>query len=190
MPSGGVAERVAEILREYEVNVRLTSSIDQADHSASSDVVVTSGRLSGGFEFPSARLVVHIEGDLFDEAAEPALERRATAIKREKKRRARAAAFLSDFRDLKVDDYVVHIDHGIARFGGLVTLDLGPTEAAVARDVVKPRSEFMLLYYADEAKLYVPVERLDLVQRYSSAEATQPSLDKLGGLGWHKTKAK
>jgi len=188
MPSSGVAERVTEILRDYEVNARLTSFEDTSEF-ASPDAIVTSGKLSGGFELPASHLVVHIEGDLFDEAAEPALERRATAIKREKKRRARAAAFLSDFRDLKVDDYVVHIDHGIARFGGLVTLDLGPTEA-VARDVAKPRSEFMLLYYADEAKLYVPVERLDLVQRYSSAEATQPSLDKLGGLGWHKTKAK
>jgi transcription-repair coupling factor (superfamily II helicase) len=189
MPSSGVAERVTEILRDYEVNARLTSFEDTSEF-ASPDAIVTSGKLSGGFELPASHLVVHIEGDLFDEAAEPALERRAMAIKREKKRRARAAAFLSDFRDLKVDDYVVHIDHGIARFGGLVTLDLGPTEAAVARDVAKPRSEFMLLYYADEAKLYVPVERLDLVQRYSSAEATQPSLDKLGGLGWHKTKAK
>jgi transcription-repair coupling factor (superfamily II helicase) len=189
MPSSGVAERVTEILRDYEVNARLTSFEDTSEF-ASPDAIVTSGKLSGGFELPASHLIVHIEGDLFDEAAEPALERRATAIKREKKRRARAAAFLSDFRDLKVDDYVVHIDHGIARFGGLVTLDLGPTEAAAARDVAKPRSEFMLLYYADEAKLYVPVERLDLVQRYSSAEATQPSLDKLGGLGWHKTKAK
>lgn len=189
MPSSGVAERVTEILRDYEVNARLTS-FEGTSEFASPDAIVTSGKLSGGFELPASHLVVHIEGDLFDEAAEPALERRATAMKREKKRRARAAAFLSDFRDLKVDDYVVHIDHGIARFGGLVTLDLGPTEAAVARDVAKPRSEFMLLYYADEAKLYVPVERLDLVQRYSSAEATQPSLDKLGGLGWHKTKAK
>ncbi|HBB98202.1 MAG TPA: transcription-repair coupling factor [Blastocatellia bacterium] len=189
MPSSGVAERVTEILRDYEVNARLTSFEDTSEF-ASPDAIVTSGKLSGGFELPASHLIVHIEGDLFDEAAEPALERRATAIKREKKRRARAAAFLSDFRDLKVDDYVVHIDHGIARFGGLVTLDLGPTEAAGARDVAKPRSEFMLLYYADEAKLYVPVERLDLVQRYSSAEATQPSLDKLGGLGWHKTKAK
>jgi len=189
MPSSGVAERVTEILRDYEVNARLTSFEDTSEF-ASPDAIVTFGKLSGGFELPASHLVVHIEGDLFDEAAEPALERRATAIKREKKRRARAAAFLSDFRDLRVDDYVVHIDHGIARFGGLVTLDLGPTEAALARDVAKPRSEFMLLYYADEAKLYVPVERLDLVQRYSSAEATQPSLDKLGGLGWHKTKAK
>src|SRR6267154_575571 len=191
MPSGGVAERVAEILREYEVNVRLTSSIDQTEHSASSDVVVTSGRLSGGFELPSARLVVHVEGDLFDEAAEPALERRTTAIKREKKRRARGAAFLSDFRDLKVSDYVVHIDHGIARFGGLVTLDLGPTQSATVSALAPtPRGEFMLLYYAEEAKLYVPVERLDLVQRYSSAEANQPALDRLGGIGWQKTKAK
>ena len=48
----------------------------------------------------------------------------------------------------------------------------------------------MLLFYADEAKLYVPVERLDLVQRYSSAEGHQPQLDRLGGLGWQKTKAK
>jgi len=73
----------------------------------------------------------------------------------------------------------VHIDHGIARFGGLQTLDLGPRSG-----------EFMLLFYAEEAKLYVPVERLDLVQRYSSAEGHQPTLDRLGGLGWQKTKAK
>ena len=59
------------------------------------------------------------------------------------------------------------------------TLDLGPRS-----------SEFMLLFYADEAKLYVPVERLDLVQRYSSAEGHQPTLDRLGGIGWQKTKAK
>src|SRR5947199_1039519 len=169
MPSSWVAERVNEILREYDVNTRLTSFTDETDYSSSSDANVVAGKLSGGFELPSARLVVHVEGDLFDEAAEPALERRATAIRREKKRRARAAAFLSDFRDLKVDDYVVHIDHGIERFGGLVTLDLGPTEPLLARGILTPvvapkRSEFMLLFYADDAKLYVPVERLDLVQ--------------------------
>jgi len=70
-------------------------------------------------------LVVHVEGDLFDEAAEPALERRSTANQEREETAGPGAAFLSDFRDLKVGDYVVHIDHGIARFGGLVTLDLG-----------------------------------------------------------------
>ena len=191
MPSGGVAERVSEILREYEVNVRLNANVAKTDGAGSADAVVTAGKLSGGFELPSARLVVHVESDLFDEAAEPALERRTTAIRREKKRRARAAAFLSDFRDLKVGDYVVHIDHGIARFGGLVTLDLGPRPTSdKLRFVEQQRGEFMLLYYAEEAKLYVPVERLDLVQRYSSAEGHQPTLDRLGGIGWQKTKAK
>ncbi|MFS8085867.1 MAG: CarD family transcriptional regulator, partial [Acidobacteriota bacterium] len=191
MPSRGVAERVAEILREYDVNARLTSIAGKTDSAAAPDAVVTAGKLSGGFELPSARLIVHVESDLFDEAAEPALERRSTAIKREKKKRARAAAFLSDFRDLKVDDYVVHIDHGIARFGGLVTLDLGPGQSSTISGVASAtRGEFMLLYYAEESKLYVPVERLDLVQRYSSAEGHQPTLDRLGGIGWQKTKAK
>ena len=188
MPSRGVAERVAEILGEYEVNARLATFSDTGDSPTAYDAMVTIGKLSGGFELPSSRLVVHVEGDLFDEAAEPALERRSSAIKREKKRRARAAAFLSDFRDLKVGDFVVHIDHGIARFGGLVTLDFGPSQSAAAPE--QPRGEFMLLYYAEDAKLYVPVERLDLVQRYSSAENNQPALDRLGGLGWQKTKAK
>jgi transcription-repair coupling factor (superfamily II helicase) len=88
-------------------------------------------------------------------------------------------AFISDFRDLKPGDYVVHVDHGIGRFEALQTLETG----GMSR-------EFMLLMYADNAKLFVPVERLDLVSRYSSGEATAPTLDRLGGIGWQKTKAK
>jgi transcription-repair coupling factor (superfamily II helicase) len=197
MPSRGVAERVTEILREYDVNARLTSVDDKAEASAAFDALVTVGKLSGGFELGThtagARtgLLVHVEGDLFDEAAEPAIELHATGRKEEEEERAPPAAFLSDFRDLKVNDFVVHIDHGISRFGGLVTLDVGPGQSYEKLSAAEqPRGEFMLLYYADEAKLYVPVERLDLVQRYSSAEGNQPTLDRLGGLGWHKTKAK
>jgi transcription-repair coupling factor (superfamily II helicase) len=104
----------------------------------------------------------------------------AAGAQKTRRKKSKTAAFLSDFRDLKVGDFVVHIDHGIARFGGLQTLDLGPGR----------RGEFMLLFYAEDAKLYVPVERLDLVQRYSSAEGHEPVLDRLGGLGWQKTKAK
>jgi transcription-repair coupling factor (superfamily II helicase) len=185
MPSLGVAERVVEIFADYNVNTRLALVNDTTDAAASDAAIVTVGRLTGGFELPSGGLVVHVESDLFDEAAETALERRgiATEGRRQKaegkKRKSKTAAFLSDFRDLKVGDFVVHVDHGIGRFGGLQTLDLGTA-----------RGEFMLLFYAEEAKLYVPVERLDLVQRYSSAEGHQPALDRLGGLGWQKTKAK
>jgi len=188
MPSLGVAERVAEILAEYEIEAQLslteeTSSV--AESAAAAQTIVTVGRLSSGFEMPGARLLTHVEGDLFDEAGAQALERRAPGAdgRRQtaegRRKRSKTAAFLSDFRDLKPGDYVVHIDHGIGRFGGLQTLDLGTRS-----------SEFMLLFYAEDAKLYVPVERLDLVQRYSSAEGHQPTLDRLGGLGWQKTKAK
>jgi transcription-repair coupling factor (superfamily II helicase) len=191
MPSLGVAERVTEILAEYEIDAHLSLAGEAAETSesdsatAAAQTIVTVGRLSGGFELPDAGLSVHIEADLFDEAGAQALERRAPGAegKRQKaegkKRKSKTAAFLSDFRDLKAGDFVVHVDHGIGRFGGLQTLDLGTRS-----------SEFMLLFYAEDAKLYVPVERLDLVQRYSSAEGHQPQLDRLGGLGWQKTKAK
>ncbi len=202
MPSLGVAERVAEILAEYEIRaqISLTDQTSAGDAklnasgtlalqsaSASAQIIVTVGRLSGGFEMPDAGLLTHVESDLFDETGTQTFERRVTAPGTEgsrqktegRKRKSKTAAFLSDFRDLKPNDFVVHVDHGIARFGGLQTLDLGTRS-----------SEFMLLYYAEDAKLYVPVERLDLVQRYSSAEGQQPTLDRLGGLGWQKTKAK
>jgi transcription-repair coupling factor (superfamily II helicase) len=187
MPSLGVAERVAEILAEYEIDAQLSSADETsaAESSATAQIIVTVGRLSAGFEMIAARILTHVEGDLFDEADAQALERRAAAPdgRRQtadgRKRKSKTAAFLSDFRDLKAGDFVVHIDHGIGRFGGLQTLDLGTRS-----------SEFMLLFYAEDAKLYVPVERLDLVQRYSSAEGHQPTLDRLGGLGWQKTKAK
>jgi transcription-repair coupling factor (superfamily II helicase) len=190
MPSAGIAERVGEMLAEYNVSARVVSA-GESGALEEGQALVTVGRLSGGFELPSAGLVVHVENDLFDEAHDGAsVEHRApgttgqgaaaaTGAKKARGKRSKTAAFLSDFRDLKVGDFVVHIDHGIARFGGLQTLDLSGR-----------KSEFMLLFYAEDAKLYVPVERLDLVQRYSSAEGHEPTLDRLGGLGWQKTKAK
>ncbi|HEV8187141.1 MAG TPA: transcription-repair coupling factor, partial [Pyrinomonadaceae bacterium] len=181
MPSLGVAERIVEILNEYKIATRLAFTTESS--ASYQPVVVTVGRISGGFELPQSRLIIHVEADVFDETADT-VERSPAGTERsqkteKKKRKSKTAAFLSDFRDLKAGDFVVHIDHGVARFGGLQTLDLGPRTG-----------EFMLLFYADEAKLYVPVERLDLVQRYSSAEGHQPQLDRLGGLGWQKTKAK
>ncbi len=178
----GTAERLVEILAEYEIEGQLALPSQWTETSVSPSVMATVGRLSHGFELPGARLIVHVESDVFDEAGD-SIERRGGLESRQqkdgKRRRSKSAVFLSDFRDLRTDDYVVHIDHGIGRFGGLQTLDLG-----------QRTGEFMLLYYADDAKLYVPVERLDLVQRYSSAEGHQPQLDRLGGLGWQKTKAK
>jgi transcription-repair coupling factor (superfamily II helicase) len=179
MHTSGTALRVAEVLRDYEVEAS-TALDGEIGIAADAGALICIGRPTGGFELPSASLIVLIENDLFDDVSDVALrDEGARQKEKTKRKRSKTAAFLSDFRDLKIGDYVVHVDHGIGRFGGLQTLDLGVTGG-----------EFMLLFYQDEAKLYVPVERLDLVQRYSSAEGKQPNLDRLGGLGWQKTKAK
>ena len=156
----GIAERMNEILREYDASV--------------SEILI--GDLSGGFEIASAGLTVYAESDIFGETTQGEAP---AGVTRPQRRKSNLGAFISDFRDLKPGDFVVHVDHGIGRFEGLQTITTG----GMSR-------EFMLLVYADNAKLFVPVERLDLVSRYSSGEAAAPALDRLGGLGWQKTKAR
>jgi transcription-repair coupling factor (superfamily II helicase) len=192
MQSHGMIERVAEMLREYDVQSYAFRRDEPLQNITSKGVtlnaaLLTTGFLSSGFELPIAKLIVHVETDIFDESSiqdsrfkiQDSSFRKTKTKGQRPKTKSKVDAFLSDFRDLKPNDFVVHIDHGVARFGGLVTLELNNTGG-----------EFMLLYYEGDAKLYVPVERLDLVQRYSSAEGHQPTLDKLGGIGWQKTKAK
>jgi transcription-repair coupling factor (superfamily II helicase) len=85
---------------------------------------------------------------------------------------------MSDFRDLKVGDFVVHVDNGIGRFVGLKKLRLGP---AAGRSSWSSGT-------AGEDKLFVPLERLDLVQKYTGGAT--PPLDKLGGTTWEKAKTR
>jgi transcription-repair coupling factor (superfamily II helicase) len=160
--SQGIIDRFNELLEDSEVRL---------PHSA-----FRVGDLSGGFEIPSLKISYLTENDIFGESTQREYQRSNVKGQRSK---VNLGAFISDFRDLKSGDYVVHVDHGIGRFEALQMIETGGVER-----------EFMLLTYADKARLFVPVERLDLVSRYSSGEAAQATLDKLGGLGWQKTKAK
>jgi transcription-repair coupling factor (superfamily II helicase) len=192
MPSPGLAERVVEMLREYNVTAQIAPSLAayarESGGSASITRVVTVGRLANGFTLPAAGLSFLVESDIFGEVERTVRQRKAP-------RRARKmSAFLSDLGDLKVGDYVVHIDHGIGQFGGLsqMTAAGGPTgnQAAGLERAAAAQREFMLLTFAEGARLYVPVERLDLVQRFSAGEGAKPQLDRLGGAGWQKAKAR
>ncbi|MCO6511553.1 MAG: transcription-repair coupling factor [Aridibacter famidurans] len=160
--TAGMAERFSDVLRDYDIVIPPSA--------------VRLGGLSTGFEIPSIGASFTTESDIFGDTDLPAMPGVSRAAKH---KGPKTSAFISDFRDLKQGDFVVHVDHGIGRFEGLETIGTQGVER-----------EFMLLIYADDAKLFVPVERLDLVSRYSSAEAAHPSLDRLGGLGWQKTKAK
>ena len=107
---------------------------------------------------PQAGLAIFGTRDLFDESE--------SVTSRPQRQRSKTAAFLSDFRDLQVGDYVVHVEHGIGQYQGLKEINQGDGNA-----------EFMVLEYADEARLYVPLTRLDLVQKYRSAEGAKPVLN-------------
>src|SRR6185295_14969181 len=103
MPSLGVAERIVEILKEYQIETRLAFTTESSDRYQA--VIVTVGRLSSGFELPQSRLIVHVEADVFDETAD-SVERRPAGAEQsqkteKKKRKSKTAACLSDFRDLK-----------------------------------------------------------------------------------------
>src|SRR5581483_9672295 len=195
MPSLGLAERTREMLGEYEITAELLASLNrrerEPDATLTATRIATVGKLTNGFTLPAAFLDVLTESDVFGETERAPRER--TQPKRARKQR-KAAAFLSDLGDLKVGDYVVHIDHGIGQFQGLKQLTTaGAATGNVAAGIERAASdvrEFMLLTFAEGARLYVPVERLDLVQRYSGGEGHKPQLDKLGGLSWQKTKAR
>ncbi len=164
--TSGRAERTLELLREYDVRAQ---SIDHGSEGFSGAVLVTTGALSRGFRLPAAALTLFAEHDIFEE--EP---RRSAAARR----RSMVATFLSDLRDLKVGDLIVHVDHGIGTFVGL-------KQIAAGGDAVH---EFLELRYHGDDKLFVPVERLDLVQKYTGA--ARPSLDRLGGGTWERAKKK
>ena len=163
--SSGRAERMLEIARDYGV---IAAPAERAEDAHTAALIVAVGRLSRGFRLPAVPLSIYAETDVFDE------DRRAP-----EQRRKVSKAFLSDLRDLKVGDFVVHVDHGIGAFVGLKQITLGPGD---------PQQEFMELRYAGDDKLFVPVERLDLVQKFTGG--TRPQVDKLGGTTWEKAKSR
>ena len=173
--STGELERFADICREYEVPYVLGESESAAagftaeSASESAGLVLLRAPFGAGTAFPDARLTIYGNADLFDVA--PQVERPT--------RKVRTSGFFSDFADLKPSDFVVHVDHGIGQFEGLRQIESDGR-----------RGEFMLLRYAEEARLYVPLERMDLVQSYRAVEGAPPPLDKLGGTGWTTRKAR
>lgn len=163
----GRAERTVELLAEYDLRGVLMARTDEPLNAA---ILVTVGQLSKGFRLPAAGLQVIAEADVFE-------EERTKIERRGDRHRSITKAFLSDLRDLKVGDFVVHVDHGIGQFVGLKQIGV--------EDSIQ---EFMELRYGGDDKLFVPVERLDLVQKYSGT--TKPPLDKLGGASWERTKTR
>ncbi len=183
VPNQGDVERMATVLREYEIPYRLGSRtahpgggetvLEEASYLAGeiSVPVIVRTQLASGVSFPDAHVIVFGANDLNDEADISA---------RPEPKRSKTAAFVSDFRDLTIGDYVVHVEHGIAQYQGLKEIEQDGLAV-----------EFMILEFAEQAKLYVPLTRLDLIQKYRSTDTgPAPVLNKLGSQQWSKTKAR
>jgi transcription-repair coupling factor (superfamily II helicase) len=180
VPNTGEVERLADIFTEYNVSFRLGSRTrggesyaDETSYFAGevNTTTLVKGYVPDGVVFPDAHLAIFGARDLFDESD--------TVASRPQRQKSKVSAFLSDFRDLQVGDYVVHVEHGIGQYQGLKEINQGDGNA-----------EFMLLEYAEGARLYVPLTRLDLIQKYRSSEGAKPALSHLGTQAWAKTKAR
>jgi transcription-repair coupling factor (superfamily II helicase) len=152
----GRTQRLSETLFEGGIQIGEEARVD-----------LGTGHLSRGVEFPGSGLRLLADGDVYPEEVHV------------HKRRNVVRSFLSDFRDLKPGDYVVHEDHGIGRFVGLESLHVLGSDA-----------EFMVVSYQGGDLLRVPVDSFHRIQKHRAAETSTPSLDKLGGTGWTKTKSR
>src|SRR3990170_4774764 len=159
----GQAERVEELLKGKDMGARRVWSYDIFSLPDPPGLFTAIGLLNHGFRVPSERLVIVTEEEIFGQRV------RLRQVK------AKTSAFITSLSDLKVNDPIVHIDHGIGIHRGLQKLNIGGVDG-----------DFLLIEFAGKDKLYLPIYRMDQVQKYTGGEG--PTLDKLGGTSWDKVK--
>lgn len=163
------ADRLIGLLGSHGIPLALSEGSFAAERDRSiRQVTLLLGDISRGFRLPGEQLVVIAEEELFGER----IRRRGVSALRQKQ-------ILSSLAELKPGDMMVHVDFGVGIYRGLQHLKTGTVEG-----------DFLLLEYAGADRLYLPMDRLNLVQRYVGAEGVEPRVDKLGGPGWEKAKAK
>ena len=163
------ARRLMELLQDYQLYPELeTSGLASLTREESRFRLVV-GFLSQGFTIPSLNTAFVTEDELFG-AKRRVVRRAVEEVK---------GIHLSSFQDLGVGDYVVHTDHGIGQYLGLVKLDAGG----------RP-NDYLHLAYRGGDKLYVPVDRFNAITKYVGSDDRPPALDKLGGTTWERVKAR
>jgi transcription-repair coupling factor (superfamily II helicase) len=162
------AERLATLLNHQGVKSDLRfGRVDP--FKAVGEVEIVVGPLSRGVLLPADGLVFVTEEEIFGSRAK----------RSERRRERKAEAFLEDLRSLGVGDYVVHVEHGIGRYQGLVHKEIGSATV-----------DMLVVEYAGTDKLYLPVHRLNQIQKYSAGESAQPKIDRLGGSTFARSKAR
>ena len=176
-PTSGEIERLADVFSEYSLpyridlgGERLPEYLQNRIPAANAAVALIRGDIARGSVFPEGQLAIFGADDLFDPTetvAKPATGK------------SRLGAFSADQFDLKPGDYVVHVQHGVGQFLGVREIAQGDA-----------KGDYMLLEYSGGNKLYVPLTRMDLIQRFRGEGEAKPQLDRMGGATWDKTKTR
>lgn len=161
------AARLAEDLREHELSAFYTE--DPGREVQPGEIMTYYGRVLKGFEYPLLKFAVISESDIFG----------ADQKKKKKKKKIYEGRKINDFNELKIGDYVVHENHGLGIYKGIEKVEV----EKVVKDYIK-------IEYRDGGNLYVLATGLDVIQKYASADAKRPKLNKLGTQEWTRTKSK
>ncbi len=162
------AERLQELLVGHGVEIEIELNQYLSDLPPGG-VKLTIGELNNGFYLPNEKLNIISEEEIFGRRSH----------RQKKTGRQRARQLMTSLAELKNGDFIVHTDHGIGRYLGLTHLQTGTVEG-----------DFLSLEYAGNDKLYLPIERIEKVQKYIGGEGYVPKLDKMGGQGWQKAHLK
>ena len=160
------AKRLAEDLRDYDLSSFYSDTPEREVKPG--EIMVCYGHVEVGYEYPMIKYMVISETDIFGKHK-----------KKKKKRKTYEGQKIQNFTDLKPGDYVVHENHGLGIYRGIEKIEVDK--------VVK---DYMKISYADGGNLYILATQLDLIQKYASADAKKPKLNKLGGQEWNRTKKK
>lgn len=160
-------ERLVKTLREREIESSYKEDIKEIQFG---EVVITFGNLLKGFEYPDLKLCIISDKDVFGEAKRKIPKRLS---------KQKGIAKIKSFTDLKPGDYVVHVNHGVGVYKGIKQIE-----------VDGHKRDYLDIVYDKGDKLYVPVDQMDLVQKFIGAEGKKPKVNKLGGSEWAKAKTK
>lgn len=160
------ARNIQEMLSEKDCEVSILISGDEEILSGHGVAVV--GSMQKGIEFPEWKIVVLTEKEIF-----------GTKSRKKKAKKKQKASKIDSFTDLKPGDYVVHEYHGLGLYTGIEKIDV--------KDIQK---DYLCISYRDKDKLFVPVDQMDLVQKYIGSDSAKPKINKMGGKEWVKSKTK
>ncbi|UXH42880.1 transcription-repair coupling factor [Rossellomorea vietnamensis] len=159
-------KKLQRVLDDYKIEIAF---VEDGDKLLPGTIQMINGSLTSGFELPLQKLAVITEEELFNKKTQ----------KKPRRQKLSNAERIKSYSELKVGDHVVHVNHGIGKFLGIETLEINGVH-----------KDYLHVKYQGNDKLYVPVDQIELVQKYVASENKDPKLYKLGGSEWKKVKSK